>query len=66
MSVLGNDTDADLPGDPLTAVLVSGAGDAASFTLNADGTFSYAHNGSETTSDSFTYPANDGTADGNT
>ena len=27
--------------------------------------FSYVHNGGETTSDSFTYKANDGTADSN-
>ena len=33
-----------------------------SLTLNANGTFSYTHNGSETTTDSFTYRANDGTA----
>ncbi|NJR12738.1 hypothetical protein HC776_02405, partial [bacterium] len=33
--------------------------------LNANGTFSYTHNGSSTTSDSFTYKANDGMADSN-
>jgi VCBS repeat-containing protein len=60
--VLANDTDAD--GDSLTAVLVSGPTNG-SLTLNTDGTFSYTHNGSETTSDSFTYKANDGTADSN-
>jgi VCBS repeat-containing protein len=36
-SVLQNDYDPD--GDPLTAVLMSGPSDAASFVLNADGTF---------------------------
>ncbi|HYI11937.1 MAG TPA: Ig-like domain-containing protein [Thermoanaerobaculia bacterium] len=63
-SVLTNDTDAD--GDTLTAILVTGPANASSFTLNADGTFTYVHDGSETTSDSFTYKANDGTADSNT
>ena len=58
--VLGNDVDPD--GDPITAVLVSGPSNASSFTLNADGSFSYTHNGGETTSDSFTYQATDGVA----
>src|SRR5204862_6911306 len=61
--VLGNDTDPDSP--ILTAVLVSGPAHASSFTFNADGSFSYVHDGSETTSDSFTYKANDGLADSN-
>ncbi|WP_331345228.1 retention module-containing protein [Cellvibrio sp. UBA7661] len=56
-----NDTDAD--GDSLTAILVSGPTNG-SLTLNADGTFTYVHNGSETTTDSFTYKVNDGTVDG--
>jgi hypothetical protein len=33
--------------------------------LNSDGSFNYTHDGSETTSDSFTYHANDGIADSN-
>jgi VCBS repeat-containing protein len=61
--VLGNDTDAE--NDSLTAVLVSGPANASSFTFNADGSFSYTHNGGETTSDSFTYKANDGSLDSN-
>ncbi len=61
--VLANDTDAD--GNTLTAILIGGPANAASFTLNADGSFSYVHNGSETTSDSFSYRTNDGTVDGN-
>jgi VCBS repeat-containing protein len=63
-TVLGNDTDAE--NDILTAMLVSGPSNDSAFTLNADGTFDYTHDGSETTSDSFTYKANDGAADSNT
>jgi len=62
--VVANDSDAK--NNPLTAVLVSGPSKADSFTLNPDGTFTYVHNGSETTSDSFTYKANDGSLDSNT
>lgn len=62
-SVLANDSDAE--GDALTAILVSGPANG-SLTLNADGTFSYTHDGSETSSDSFTYKVNDGSVDGNT
>src|SRR5207244_8653375 len=58
--VLGNDTDPDSP--TLTAVLVSGPAHASSFTLNPDGSFTYVHDGSETTVDTFTYRANDGSA----
>jgi VCBS repeat-containing protein len=60
--VLGNDTDAE--NNTLSAVLVSGPANG-SLTLNANGSFTYIHNGSETTSDSFTYMANDGTANSN-
>lgn len=62
-SVLGNDTDAE--NDTLTATLVSGPANASAFNFNPDGTFTYTHNGGETTSDSFTYKANDGAADSN-
>ena len=61
--VLDNDTDAN--GDPLTAVLVSGPGNAASFTLNADGTFTYAPSANFNGTDTFTYRANDGTSNSN-
>lgn len=58
--VLANDTDAN--GNPLTAVLASGPAHAQSFTLNANGSFSYTVAGAYTGADSFTYYANDGTA----
>jgi len=58
-NVLTNDTDAE--SDALTAVLDSDVSNG-SLTLNANGTFSYVHNGSETTTDSFTYHASDGTS----
>ncbi len=61
--VLNNDYDNE--SDPLTSVLDSGPSHASSFTLNSDGSFEYVHDGSETTSDSFTYHANDGTDDSN-
>jgi VCBS repeat-containing protein len=57
-SVLANDFDVE--GDPLTAVLVDGPRHVTAFILNADGTFSYTHDGSETTTDVFTYQAYDG------
>jgi VCBS repeat-containing protein len=62
--VLANDTDAN--SDPLTAELVgSSPANAQSFTLNADGSFTFvpATNWSGTTS--FTYRANDGAANSN-
>jgi VCBS repeat-containing protein len=60
-SVLANDSDADLPNDTLSATI--GVGPAhGSLTLNADGTFSYTHDGTENFSDVFTYIVSD--ADG--
>lgn len=61
--LLGNDTDAD--GNAITAIKVSGPLHGT-LTLNADGSFIYVHDGSESLSDSFTYKANDGLFDGNT
>ena len=58
--VLANDTDKE--NDTLTADLVRKPA-YGTLTLNGDGSFAYAHDGSETTSDSFTYKANDGVAD---
>src|SRR5207245_36700 len=51
-SVLANDTDAE--GNTLTATKLSDPAHG-SVTLNANGTFSYSHDGSETATDSFTY-----------
>ncbi|SDJ16945.1 VCBS repeat-containing protein [Ferrimonas sediminum] len=59
--VLGNDSDPD--GDAITAKLVSGPGHASSFSLNNDGSFSYQHDGSATSNDSFSYRASDGALD---
>ena len=53
--VLVNDTDPE--GDALTAVLDAGPANASTFTLNSDGSFTYTHDGSNTTTDSFTYHA---------
>jgi VCBS repeat-containing protein len=61
--VLGNDTDAD--GDPLTAVLDTSPTNGT-LTLNPNGSFTYVHDGGGSTTDSFTYHANDGVADSNT
>ncbi len=60
--VLGNDSDAD--SDPLTAVLVSGPAHGT-LTLNPDGSFSYTPTANYSGADSFSYKANDGTADSN-
>ncbi len=65
-NVLGNDTDIDTPHGQLTAVLVSGPAHAASFALNADGSFSYMPAADYNGSDGFTYKANDGSLDSNT
>lgn len=59
--VVANDVDID--GDTLTATLVEGPRNAAEFVLNADGSFRYVHNGSETVTDSFTYRISDGLID---
>jgi len=54
-SVLHNDTDPD-PADTLMVASTPVSGpDHGSLTLNGDGTFSYTHDGSETSSDGFTY-----------
>ncbi len=55
--VLANDTDAE--GGGLTALLKTDASNGT-VTLNPDGSFTYTHDGSDTTTDSFTYQAKDG------
>ena len=60
--VLGNDTDPD--GDPLTAALVVGPAHG-SLTLNPNGSFTYTPAANYSGPDSFTYRANDGSADSN-
>ncbi len=57
--VLHNDSDTD--GDTLNAVLVSGPSQAASFTLNSDGSFTYTPIAHFFGTDTFTYRADDGT-----
>ncbi len=61
-SLLANDT--DIESDPLTVTLVSTPTNGT-ITLQSSGTFTYVHDGSETTTDSFVYKPNDGTNDGN-
>ena len=60
--VLGNDTDLD--GDTLSATQVAGP-THGTLTFNDDGSFSYTSASDFHGSDSFTYKASDGTADGN-
>ena len=55
--VLSNATDAD--GDPLT-VTIDTQGTNGLASVNSDGTITYTHDGSETTSDSYTYTISDG------
>ncbi|MDJ0837856.1 MAG: Ig-like domain-containing protein [Acidobacteriota bacterium] len=57
-TVLNNDSDPD--NDPLTVLLLEGPLHASSFLLNADGTFSYVHDGGTAETDSFTYQVHDG------
>jgi len=57
--VLANDTDVD--GDPLSSVLVSGPSHGT-LSLNANGSFTYAPALNYNGPDSFSYKANDGTA----
>ena len=60
--VLGDDSDDD--GDAITAVQASSAANGLAI-LNADGSFSYEPDPGFTGIDSFTYRANDGSADSN-
>ena len=54
-NVLTNDTDHD--GDTLTAAIVTGPTHAASFSLNADGSFTYTPVANFNGTDSFSYKA---------
>src|SRR5206468_2692978 len=58
LGVLGNDTDPD--GPSMTVVLVSGPAHAASFALNANGSFSYQSTSGFSDTDTFTYKVSDG------
>ncbi|MEM7221161.1 MAG: DUF4347 domain-containing protein, partial [Pseudomonadota bacterium] len=60
--VLANDSDPQ--GDTLTATLISGPSYDSGFTLNSDGSFTYNHDGSEASTDTFVYEVDDG--NGNT
>ncbi len=60
--ILANDETS--PWEPLSAILVSDVSHGT-LTVNPDGSFVYAHDGSETTGDSFRYLANDGSEDSN-
>ncbi len=60
--ILANDSDVD--GDPLSAILVDGPSHG-SLTLAADGSFIYTPDANYFGTDSFTYKANDGSADSN-
>ena len=57
--VLTNDTDPQ--GNTLTAILVGGPSHAASFTLNANGSFNYTPTANYFGTDTFTYRASNGT-----
>jgi VCBS repeat-containing protein len=60
--VLANDTDVE--GDPLTAALVAGPSHGT-LALSSSGSFTYTPAANYNGADSFTYKANDGTADSN-
>jgi autotransporter-associated beta strand protein/VCBS repeat-containing protein len=63
--VLGNDSDVDLPAQPLTTLPVVDAPANGTLTLNPDGSFTYRPNAEYFGPDSFTYRAFDGTSQSN-
>ncbi|MHC5005331.1 MAG: cadherin-like domain-containing protein, partial [Planctomycetota bacterium] len=58
IDLAGNDSDPEGALDPASIQIVTGPANG-SVTVNADGTADYTHDGSETTSDSFTYTIRD-------
>ena len=52
------------PLGPMSASLVNGPDHATSFALNSDGSFTYTHDGSETSTDTFTYRPVQGSVNG--
>ena len=62
--VLGNDTDGE--NNTLTAQVQTPPANAAAFSLNANGSFSYTPNANFNGTDSFTYKASDGSLSSNT
>jgi len=54
-----NDSDADNALDLTSIAIISGPGNGSPLVVNTDGTVDYTHDGSETTSDSFTYTIDD-------
>lgn len=59
LGVLGNDIDTDLKDSILTATLITNPLHG-SLIFNSDGTFTYIHDGGESTVDAFTYVCSDG------
>jgi len=62
IGILANDSDAE--SDPLTITKLTDPSNGT-IVISNDGSFTYTHNGGETTTDSFTYKVNDGTCDSN-
>jgi len=60
-----NATDVDNVNSDLSVIIVTPPTDAISFTPASDGSFTYVHNGVNSTTDSFTYRVNDGTVNSN-
>ncbi len=63
--VLGNDNDLDNLASSLSVLVVNGPTNAASFALNADGSFIYTPSPGFTGLDNFSYKINDGTNESN-
>ena len=59
LNLAGNDSDADDGLDLASIVIVSGPTNGTITSINNNGTVDYAHDGSETIADSFTYTIND-------